>query len=466
MNNASESEFILRFYEAKEESYFQSYYNAIYPQAFKIAFYICNNKDDAEDICQHSFLTLYRNNEKCVALETKDFAKIRSWFLSIVYNTSKMYVRSKINRTNREKTVANKNSKSSQKNESYENEETLRLVKNAIEGLSENYRVPILLKFNDGLDYQEISEVLQLKPEALRNRISRGIQKIKKALQGKDLDNKKIMASIAICGYLNLPKQIAPPAFLASSESTRLAFAGSIGSKSVFAKLAGILATIVAVGTLTYFSSNLFDSNISAISSIKSAAESEESPLKEIEWDLSQGNLNGIEVFQGKFTFKEKYFFSEGDKETVIGIPYTNGKPFVLQLNVAICQPKNASNVNFGIHPIYKFNNDYYLPNETHRFDYYGKLDPRRLPALGDYYLNHKTMKMYFFKDLIFSEYNGKLNRVSTITAEIRALPEAKLGVILTSICVDKIQLSEVSESQAEKITKKLLKKVEDTEKK
>lgn len=57
-------------------------------------------------------------------------------------------------------------------------------VRQAIASLSENYRAPLILRDMDGMDYEEIANVLQLTVSNVAARIFRARNQLKKKLAG------------------------------------------------------------------------------------------------------------------------------------------------------------------------------------------------------------------------------------------------------------------------------------------
>ena len=94
MNEIAEN--LIQYFETKDVSHFDKFYYSLYPLAYKVSVLITKNAADAEDVAQTSFYTVFNQIETCISLKEKNSQKVKSWFLSIVYNHSKLVVRSRV----------------------------------------------------------------------------------------------------------------------------------------------------------------------------------------------------------------------------------------------------------------------------------------------------------------------------------------------------------------------------------
>lgn len=109
-NKISLWEALRDFYDSSTEESFNFFYLELYKLALHTAFYVTRNHADAEDITQQSFLIVFKKINICQSLDEHSDIKIKSWFLSIVYNQSKMHLREKTRRIKRE-SISNENDK-------------------------------------------------------------------------------------------------------------------------------------------------------------------------------------------------------------------------------------------------------------------------------------------------------------------------------------------------------------------
>lgn len=142
-----------------------------------------NNRDDAEDLTQDSFLKLYRYRGKY-----KDFAKFSTWFYTIVTNTVR-------NRYNKEKNFSPVSFEDVSEADletdglisdpfEFENadESGNRIVflKKAFDMIDDMFKEVILLRYTEGLEYDKIGEILGIPSGTVKSRVNRGREHLRK----------------------------------------------------------------------------------------------------------------------------------------------------------------------------------------------------------------------------------------------------------------------------------------------
>lgn len=137
---------------------------------FAAAFQVCGNAADAEDAAQEALLR-YHISEKQFESEQH----IRAWLLRVAINCAKNVSRSFFRRN----TVPLEDYMDSLKFDSGESREIFREVMN----LPETYRLVIHLYYYEDYSVAEIGRILGLTESNVKVRLSRGRQKLKKALQ-------------------------------------------------------------------------------------------------------------------------------------------------------------------------------------------------------------------------------------------------------------------------------------------
>lgn len=189
MSNIDDIEIIDRVLEGDTEAYsaiIEKYQN----MTFRYVYSQFNNYDEALDISQDIFI---------MAMEAlKSFrreSKFSTWFYSIMVNYCKNY-RKKKRRYNTVPISSTKN------NEEYEIQlpderadpeqdvvlsDSLRIVKEEIYRLPDDYRDVLVLRDIDGLSYNEISEILSIKLSNVKVRIHRGRELLKNRLHARGL---------------------------------------------------------------------------------------------------------------------------------------------------------------------------------------------------------------------------------------------------------------------------------------
>lgn len=137
---------------------------------FAAAFQVCGNAADAEDAAQEALLR-YHISEKQFESEQH----IRAWLLRVAINCAKNASRSFFRRN----TVPLEDYMDSLEFDSGESREIFREVMN----LPETYRLVIHLYYYEDYSVAEIGRILGLTESNVKVRLSRGRQKLKKALQ-------------------------------------------------------------------------------------------------------------------------------------------------------------------------------------------------------------------------------------------------------------------------------------------
>ena len=137
---------------------------------FAAAFQVCGNAADAEDAAQEALLR-YHISEKQFESEQH----IRAWLLRVAINCAKNVSRSFFRRN----TVPLEDYMDSLEFDSGESREIFREVMN----LPKTYRLVIHLYYYEDYSVAEVGRILGLTESNVKVRLSRGRQKLKKALQ-------------------------------------------------------------------------------------------------------------------------------------------------------------------------------------------------------------------------------------------------------------------------------------------
>ena len=297
--NDTLAENLLHFLETKESAFFETFYNSLYPLAFKVSILITKNAADAEDVAQTAFYTVFNKLETCHSLQEKDSAKVKSWFLSIVYNQSKLVVRTRVRTKKKEQSQKIKiqtNESKTQMSAYLENQ-----MKLAIDSLDEKYRTPIILKYNEGLKSAEIAGILNVNEETLRVRIRRGLAKVKDLLANDKQEFEKLLPSIALISFENYSVVPPTPKFVNKDLINRklLAQKASISLAKV------IFLCVAVISAATYLVYQYLPQSIQEDHQAKTIPFIPNKPvaLNRMEWDLTKGNKDKIQVVYGNWDF-------------------------------------------------------------------------------------------------------------------------------------------------------------------
>ncbi len=159
---------------------FEELYNKYADYALRTAMAVTGNKMSAADAVQEAFIRVYKN------IKTFDFERpFEPWFYKIL-----------INECNR---ILGKNSKliliddfvenniQGANEDEYKFEEYETLYK-AIEGLEDNNKIPIILKYLRGFKESEIADILGININTIKSRLFKGRQKLKVVIERLEKD--------------------------------------------------------------------------------------------------------------------------------------------------------------------------------------------------------------------------------------------------------------------------------------
>ena len=145
--------------------------------SFKIAYNYCQNKYDAEDVVQNTFLKLLQHKG-----DFADDEHTKRWLIRVTINEAKNMCTSFW----RKRIVSLEESKSDAEF-SFENGEESALY-DAVMSLGEKYRIVVHLYYYEEYSVREISEILNIKETTIQTRLMRARAKIKSMVKGDWLD--------------------------------------------------------------------------------------------------------------------------------------------------------------------------------------------------------------------------------------------------------------------------------------
>lgn len=142
---------------------------------YTIAFNVCGNTHDAEDVVQDTFLA-YLTAKK----EFESEEHIRAWLIRVTINKAKNKVKTfwHRNAVSLEDYMATAEFPSSQASDLFE----------AVMKLPEKYRIVIHLFYYEDYSVKEISEILRLSPGNVKVRLTRGREALRTTLK-EEWDN-------------------------------------------------------------------------------------------------------------------------------------------------------------------------------------------------------------------------------------------------------------------------------------
>lgn len=142
--------------------------------AYSIVIRMVNNKDDADDLAQEIFVKVYINLDKY----HPDF-KFSTWLMRIATNHVIDFRRKKkYDTTSIEGMLTEPEHNETPEAVAIVNERNKQL-KDALDSLPDMYKMPIVLYHQQGMSYQDISDVLGEPLSKVKNRIFRGRKLLK-----------------------------------------------------------------------------------------------------------------------------------------------------------------------------------------------------------------------------------------------------------------------------------------------
>ncbi|NLF80728.1 MAG: sigma-70 family RNA polymerase sigma factor [Clostridia bacterium] len=150
-------------------------------QIFSLAYRLGGDYDEAKDMAQEAFIRVYR--------ELPRFDRERRffpWMYRVAHNTCINLLRRRPKETAPLESVfdmaAGDNCESGSPSARYEQLEQSETIHQALQALSDNYRLPLVLKYLEGMSYQEISSQLDLPISTIETRLFRGRALLRKHL--------------------------------------------------------------------------------------------------------------------------------------------------------------------------------------------------------------------------------------------------------------------------------------------
>jgi RNA polymerase sigma-70 factor (ECF subfamily) len=158
---------------------FNDVYNKHYNKVFRLCKgYFCGDIALASDATQEIFIKAWEN------LDTfRNESRISTWIYRIAVNTCLLYLRKSSSRKEIRTDIL---PQVVSENYSNEKEEQLQQMYNCIQKLEETNKM-IILMILDGIEYQEISEVIGITEETLRVRIHRIKKSLTQCVQNENI---------------------------------------------------------------------------------------------------------------------------------------------------------------------------------------------------------------------------------------------------------------------------------------
>ena len=147
--------------------------------AFRVAFGVLRQRQDAEDIAQEAFARAHRDFR-----QLRDRERFRAWLVRMTWRLAINRRRADQRRAARESVVVSAQASLST-DESLAVRERAQQLWRAIDSLPEKLRLVIVLAAIEGHDVQEVARLLGLPPGTVKSRLFLGRQRLKELLHGQ-----------------------------------------------------------------------------------------------------------------------------------------------------------------------------------------------------------------------------------------------------------------------------------------
>lgn len=146
---------------------------------YSVILRMINDHEEANDLAQEVFIKVYRNLDKY-----HPEYKFSTWLIRITTNLVIDYRRKKKQDTVSIDDMVYEPVSEETPEEHYIKQEQTTRVMDALNGLPDMYRVPIILFHQQGMSYQEISDIINEPLSKVKNRIFRARKMLKEQLMG------------------------------------------------------------------------------------------------------------------------------------------------------------------------------------------------------------------------------------------------------------------------------------------
>ena len=146
--------------------------------AFRVAFGVLRQRQDAEDIAQEAFARAHRHFR-----QLRDRERFRAWLVRMTWRLAINRRRADLRRAARESVLVSQAALST--DETVAARERAQQLWRAIDSLPEKLRLVIVLAAIEGHDVQEVARLLGLPPGTVKSRLFLGRQRLKELLHGQ-----------------------------------------------------------------------------------------------------------------------------------------------------------------------------------------------------------------------------------------------------------------------------------------
>lgn len=158
----------------EEKQAFASLYERSHKKLYATALYLCRDKSAAEDVLQETALAAFRGFQKL-----REPGVFHTWITKILLHEAMRYKRAGQKHSHSELT---EETAAVPGQASFQNEEFFCLL----EGLREEHRRAVVLKYLSGLSVAEIAEICRVPQGTVKSRLSRALRQMRNEYEGEN----------------------------------------------------------------------------------------------------------------------------------------------------------------------------------------------------------------------------------------------------------------------------------------
>jgi len=202
-----------------------------------LAFRVLYDRHAAEDVVQNVFIRLVQRKDELINLQSA-----QSWLYATTVYLSLNMQRTKRRMKKREQAAEGWTCPETPRQAAMRAEARKQLDV-ALASLKHSLRIPVVLRYLQGLSYGEAAEVLDLSSDAVRMRVKQGLRVLRKLLTARGL----VIPIVAVeAGLRSLPAKAASATFLTSASS----LIKTASTAGIAAKVAGTTASVMNGGLI------------------------------------------------------------------------------------------------------------------------------------------------------------------------------------------------------------------------
>lgn len=207
---------------------FEELYKLTSPKAYFIALQICNDRHEAEDILQESYITALN---KISSLERTE--SFMGWFSRIIVNKSKDFLRKKNPKPLSEEDEWLLDGQFDENDEflpeiNADKEELKTVVMDAVQELNVEKRTCVMMKYFSDMSVNEIAQAMEVPVSTVKNRLFDARKELKKLFEKKGITAAYSIAPFGVVGW----------AYTAAFENVAHSFEGSAAAEKIFSGIA------------------------------------------------------------------------------------------------------------------------------------------------------------------------------------------------------------------------------------